>query len=652
MRFEEVSYRVDDRPVTLAFDAGMTVVGLTEGSRQEWAERALGVLLGTRAGDDVTLVFVDNAGHRLRLERDRQGAATVSDVANGEEVGYAAFHLSLDGRFDWFASIGIDTDSARALVLLDPSTFELEEDFDPLQLEAELARARHVLSRAEDEYQAVIARHRQAQDLHSRAEAAHAAIGAGEEWRRATVALADARRAFGERARLDPDTVRRALGLPTEVPAGLDVLHANYLSAARRRSELTARLDKASAPPLPAPSAPWVLRLARHAHPELWERAERVQAAKAQMTALSMGLGGTGRQQEIARELEVAHRAVEDAERELAAVKVPALAIAARRRLARAREHEQAMLARSGFASWLSIQMRRLDVLFERDALEALQLAELESQVAEADWRELAGEADAEAALAAREEIEGHAAAMAVAERIVTTAEALRRQLADDVEPDYAEARAALLDACRAFDVDPEHAAAQVSAKVAEARHARLQQALEDAEAACHDAETRLESHLAGLGLLGGDGASILLDERARLLEEARRAEHGLPDVGRLREGREELQQRVAALEAACDAGYKLVSYDEAETVLLGRIGRSRRAGPWAEPVPVVVIDAFAGFARHDKRALLDLLGRLSEATQIVYLTADHETLEWASTKAGTGVATVLQGDTRSSEVA
>jgi hypothetical protein len=745
MRFVEVAYRRDGLPSGVPLQPGLTVVqGLIGPARREWIERVLGGLLGTRSGDGVTLVLVDSAGNRIRLERDESGAATVTDDATGQELAYSAAHLPLDGRFDWFASLGIKPDAARALLVLEASALEGDESFDHYDSEADLDQARRALSELEAEYQAVVGRQDHVRELRQRAaaldeevrrqeeqwarwrhaqagaavrrletelavlngfeppekvaaEAVLAAVGAGDRWRRAGAAVEQARAAFGDRSRLDPDTLERALRLPAEVPTGLDSLQASYLSAARCRTELLARIDESGTQP--APVLPPGLFLLRPDHPEFWERAERVRATRIQATAMSVSLGGIGRRGELIQELEAAHEAVEEAESELGAVRLPALAIAVRRRLTRARQHELAVLTRAGFVSWFSFQMRRITVHVERDAVEALRSAELELELAELVWSELAGDVDVEVALGARGEIEGYVAAVAAAEEALT---ALRRQLSDEVEPAYAEARRALLDACRLFDVDPEHAVAQVSESVARAGHARLQRALEDADATHLDAEAQLEWHLAGIGLAGGpddragrleeltvrtaeaagyletavtarpaevvvaelsrarselislhrpgfDGGPVerplsevdaLAHDRDRLVEEAVATERGLPDVDRLGDRRETLERRVAVLEAAGRAGYWPLDFDEAEMVLFDRITWARRDGE--ESIPVLVDDALVAFAGHDKACLLDLVARLSEGTQIVYLTDDEETVEWARVAAGEGQPVVV----------
>jgi hypothetical protein len=603
------------------------------------------------------------------------------------------------------------------------------------------------------------------------AEAAVAAVRLAAEHRAATQALQTAKEAFGDRRRLDHRALSRALGLPPDMPEDLERLQAEFLAASRRRAELVTRLDAGAASDLPAPSAPWVITLARQTHPELWHRAERAGAARTRAAELSMGLGGSGRHGDLVAEIEAVHQLVEEAEREVDGARIKALAVPAKRRLSQAQEAEQAVLVRAGFVSWLAFQMRRIDVLLEPDAVEAMRVAELEHQVAAVAWAELAGDVDPEAALAARDEIERYAAEMAAAEHRVEATESLYRELAEDAEPAWVAARAALLEACRPFDVEPEHAVSEVAAIVSEARHARLQQRLQDAETAQRRIEDELEAQLAVAGRPGpghladrleavaglaaaaalhleatqsnrspeeveadlvraratvarlarpewehlpappafpamssagppadrvavrsplagppataatppaatapaaatstsADGATTatapttadaalagtgtgdetdrvarLTEERVRLLAEAETAGRGLPDVGRLADRREALARRVTVLESSAGTGPTLVAAEEAEMVLLGRFAQTRRVGPEAEPVPVLVDDALAAFPRHDKWRLLDLLARLGEASQVVYLTDDDETLDWARSRAAHGALGLL----------
>ena len=786
MRFEELAYRDGGQAVTIPFHRTLTVLGgLDAELRKRFAERAVASLTGSNAaGHGTSLVFVDGSGSRVHLVRDLRGGTTVTDLDSGEDLAEAL--ADGGGPIDWLHLLGL---GSAELLLLDPVHFERDETAGSGAAPAgpsgsegagaegdELAEARAVLAQVEEEYRQVVARHRQVDTLRAElgrlddeirladehaarlryddaarrvarleaelarlqgaepaeqrvAEAALAAVRLVPVHRAAAAALDEAQAAFGDRRRLDHRSLTRALGLPADAPENLERLQAEFLAASRRRAELVARLDAGAASDLAAPSAPWVITLARQQHPELWARAERVTAAGTRAAELSMGLGGAGQHGALVAELEAAHAVVEEAERELYGAKVKTLAMAAKRRLANALEDEQVVLAKAGLVSWLAFQMRRIDVLLEPDALEALRVAELEHQVASVAWAELAGDVDPDAALAARDEIERYAAEMADAQHNVQATELLHRELVDDAEPALAAARAALMEACRSFDVEPEHAVSEVEAIVSEARHARLQQAVEDAEAALRTIESELEAHLAAAGRPGpghladrleavtgladeaalhleaaestrsvdeveadlvqaratlarlarpewehlppppafpisADSAAIgsadpagsndadgtdrvgkLVEERARIAAEAEAAGRSLPDVDRLADRREALARRVLVLETSAGTGPALVTAEEAEMVLLGRFAQTRRVGPEAEPVPVLVDDALAAFPRHEKWRLLDLLARLGEASQVVYLTDDEETIEWARSRSSNGGVGLLAAE-------
>src|SRR5205085_5283479 len=105
--------------------------------------------------------------------------------------------------------------------------------------------------------------------------------------------------------------------------------------------------------------------------------------------------------------------------------------------------------------------------------------------------------------LAARAEMDHDPVDMTAAEHNVEATDLLHPELVEDAEPAADAARAALLEACRSFDVEPEHAVSEVAAIVSEARHARLQKALEDAQAAQRRIESELETELAAAGRPG-----------------------------------------------------------------------------------------------------------------------------------------------------
>ena len=534
MRFEELAYAVDGLPATVRFHARLTVVRLPAEERPAWMARLLGVLEGTRAGDSTAAVYLDRRGSRIWLDRDDQGSATLIEVETGAEVPYSAAHLSLDGRFDWYASVGLTSRAATDLIVVEADAFTGRQKYDPRQLQAKLEAARSRLARVEKQHQSALTRTGRRDDLRrqisgldeqieqaeagrarraAETEAVRPAAGAAEEWWRAVGVADDARRAFGSRARLDEDTLARSSARATEVPDELEALAKACRVLAERRDELVERLD-------------------------------------------------------------------------------------------------------SGLA------------------------AEVDEMAAETG-----------------------------------------RELIEAVEPAFVDALADLAGACRAFDVTIDAARigaagigavgieamtnevlAEVAGRVEEALDARLQQALEDAEAECRATRHRLEHHLAELGLPtsstddlatgaeavaaraaegddpDADDTRRAIAERAKLTQALQRAERNLPDVAPLAERRSSLQQEVSALEASLSAGRPLVSPEEAEMILLRRAGEAGRNDRRREPLPLVINDALASFETTDKRRLLDAITRLHDKTQIIYLTDDPATIAWAS-------SAVPQGD-------
>ncbi len=168
MRFEELAYTVDGLQFTVPFAAGLTVVHVPTDERAVWVARLLGVLEGFPAGDGASVVWVDHAGQRLRMERDDLGAAALSDAESGAELRYSANHLSLDGRFDWFASIGITGRAAAELIVVGREVFTDDKDVDREPVEAELAETRRLLARAQRQFRAATARRSQAEVLRGR----------------------------------------------------------------------------------------------------------------------------------------------------------------------------------------------------------------------------------------------------------------------------------------------------------------------------------------------------------------------------------------------------------------------------------------------------------------------------------------------------
>src|SRR5688572_6526839 len=533
MRFEELAYDVDGRPATVRFHARFTVVCLPEGERTGWLARLFGVREGTRAGDGTSVIYLDRRGRRIALDRDDQGSATLIELATGAEVPYSAGHLSLDGRFDWFAANGSTFRAASDLIFLNSEAFTGHQKYDPRAIAAKLDEARKRLGRAESRLKSATTRTARRDELRQRiavlddqisgdetsaarrvadAEAVRAAAAVAEEWWRAVRAVDEARRAFGSRARLSEDRLARALAQPTDIPDDLEPLAKACRAVAERRDELVDRLDTGASAEVDAPTAE------------------------------------------------------------------------------------------------------------------------------------------------------------------------TRRELVEEVEPAFVDALAALATACRTFDVTIDAARieaagitaagidalssdvmAEVSVRAAESRNARLQTVLEDAEAECRATRDRLEEHLLGLGfsvegtddLAAGaesvavraveadkpsvDDTRAAIAERTKLVQALQRVERNLPDVAELSDKHSALEDEVAALGAALDAGRALVSAQEAEMILLRRATEAGRNDRRREPLPLVVNDAIAPFGTSDKRRLLDAVARLADTTQVVYLTDDPATLSWASSQASGG---------------
>jgi hypothetical protein len=264
MRFEELAYAVDGLPATVRFHARLTVVCLSEEERPAWMARLLGVLEGTRAGDSTSVIYLDRRGRRIGLDRDDQGSATLIELATGAEMPYSARHLSLDGRFDWFASNGLTSRAANDLIVVDSDVFTGNQKYDPQAIEAKLNEARKRLARAESKVKSAIARLGCRDELGGRiaaldeeisrdeaaqarqtaeAEVVGAAAGAADDWWRAMAAADDARRAFGSRSRLEQDLLAQALARPTAMPDNLESLAKACRAMAERRDELVDRLD-------------------------------------------------------------------------------------------------------------------------------------------------------------------------------------------------------------------------------------------------------------------------------------------------------------------------------------------------------------------------------------------------------------------------
>ena len=108
-------------------------------------------------------------------------------------------------------------------------------------------------------------------------------------------------------------------------------------------------------------------------------------------------------------------------------------------------------------------------------------------------------------------------------------------------------------------------------------------------------------------------------------------------DVVRLADRQAALERRVMALEArhgGHDANGDPGAVADIQQHLLGRLTQAATAGPHGDPVPAVLDEVFLRVPAERKWDLLDLLHRLSERHQLIYLSDDPFVAAWASQKA------------------
>ena len=232
-----------------------------------------------------------------------------------------------------------------------------------------------------------------------------------------------------------------------------------------------------------------------------------------------------------------------------------------------------------------------------------------------------------------------------------------------------------------------------IAAAIRRGRAARTQGELEMAEAREKDAARQLSAQLLQLGFDAGEldarlGALEWAVGRANEREEARAharpsdvieaelvtlqeaarslkrpewatvspAEADAPDAGELEERREKLllrldevqpdvdvarladrqaavERRVLALEARHGGHDDPGVVADIQQRLLGRLTQAATAGSQGDPVPAVLDEVFLRVPAERKWDLLDLLHRLSERHQLIYLTDDPFVAAWASQK-------------------
>jgi hypothetical protein len=550
--------------------------------------------------------------------------------------------------------------------------------------------------------------------------------------------------AFGNRPRLDADTVRWARTVPEEAPADLQRLVQEVDDAEQVRDELSARLFEASASKLPEPSTPAVVDLARIDQRTLWHTHRAVRDARIRLDAEQLSLGGMGSSAEvesIVQQIDASQIRVEQASRRSRRLFLAGIAIAGiagvaaiasagafplfaavaliltlsglavafllpNRRVRLAEQAAAEALAKVDATSYLEFQLRRLDAVLDPDAKQRLEHAVASHREASVRWHEVAGGISPERAEELEDEVTKYAQALS---RLGGAAHEIEH-LRDDVNAATSRAenaRRRLIEACRPYGADdPGAAMEQVRQRIATGRIGRLQWDLEEAEralaalevqaehlcdtigvaqsmdtgvrlAAAEDevaaAERRekargrtrpaheIEAELARLeqeerSLRLPDGTSDispadlvepdvpeLLRQRDELVSLVSQARAKVPDMTQLSDRHGAVARRVAALEEGSGLSESvLVDPADLQERLLARLGRARHAAPDGGPLPAILDEPFLNVPAGHKWDLLDMVERLSEGSQIIYLTDDPYVAAWAKRRSDSGAIKLL----------
>jgi hypothetical protein len=123
-----------------------------------------------------------------------------------------------------------------------------------------------------------------------------------------------------------------------------------------------------------------------------------------------------------------------------------------------------------------------------------------------------------------------------------------------------------------------------------------------------------------------------LLAERSRLQISVADMERAADAIGDLEAERREARARLAAV--AQDLGVDDTAADDLRDALLAHLGRAARGGPAGEAVPVILDDPISQAPAERRWELMDMLRRLGEQTQVIYLTGDAFIGAWARRRA------------------
>jgi hypothetical protein len=119
-----------------------------------------------------------------------------------------------------------------------------------------------------------------------------------------------------------------------------------------------------------------------------------------------------------------------------------------------------------------------------------------------------------------------------------------------------------------------------------------------------------------------------------------------VPDVEHLTDRKAAVERRVHVLQSSVDgelgAGDGGIDVEEVRRQLIARLTEARK-GAGDESLPVIIDEALIRVRGDYKWDLLDLLDRVADKTQIVYMTDDHDVVLWARRRAGGGSLMLLE---------
>ncbi|MCU1453308.1 MAG: hypothetical protein JWN46_1454 [Acidimicrobiales bacterium] len=378
------------------------------------------------------------------------------------------------------------------------------------------------------------------------------------------------------------------------------------------------------------------------------------------------------------------------------------LVLVPRRRLSDAVREETAQLRRAGAATWLGLHLRRIDGPIDAKARRELEEAANAKAAAEVDWQDLVGEVDVVVAGAREAEIRAHAAEIDPAARAARIAEC-HRAVETARRREHA-AAGALTSGLGAYGIPENIPTDQVrsvlAGRIAAGRVARDWGELFRLDDALQLATTDLDRLLGDLGFHGDDleerltrviGAvarartrlsaaehqrdrgeleaelrvlaeriehdrrpgwagspdpterpadEATLEDRRRTLADTLAAEPR-PDVTGAQRRYDLMVSRVADLERQLGEGPDGTA--PLHKRLIARVARTTWQGGVEESVPILLDDPLTQVPVDQRCDLLDMLVRLSDKTQIVYLTGDPVVARWARQRATEGAVSLFE---------